>query len=84
MKALISPQEVINNFDNTTGYRVAQVSEQDFEVSLPLFWIDCANDVIADRFYYDPVSSEIKTVPVPPAPEPKVSNVVGDAPDVIA
>jgi hypothetical protein len=84
MKALISPNEVINNFDNTNGYRVAEVSPQGFEVALPLFWVDCEDNVAADQFYYDPIDSQIKAVPIPPAPEPAVSNVIGDAPDVIA
>ena len=84
MKALISPQEVVSYFDGTNGYRVADTSQTGFEVASPLFWVDCSGDVVADQFYYDPVSNDIKAVPVPPPPEPDISNVVGDAPDVIA
>jgi hypothetical protein len=79
MKALISTQEAVTNFDGTTGYRVADVHETGFEVANPLFWIDCADDVLADRFYYDPVDSAIKAVPERPMPE-----TVGGAPNVIA
>jgi hypothetical protein len=78
MKALISPEETVFYFDGTTGYRVAQVHETGFEIAEPLFWIDCADDVVADQFYYDPSDSTIKAVPVKPK-EP-----VGDAPNVIA
>jgi len=66
MKALISPEEAVFNFDGTTGYRVAEVNETGFEVAEPLFWIDCADDVVADQFYYDPSDSTIKPVPVKP------------------
>ena len=78
MKALISSEEVITNFDGTTGYRVAEVHETGFEVAQALFWIDCADDVVANQFYYDPSDSTIKAVPVKPY-EP-----IGGAPNVIA
>ena len=42
MKALISPME-----PRETGYRVAEVCTQSFEVAQPLFWVDCADDVVA-------------------------------------
>lgn len=61
MKALISTIE-----PRETGYRVAQV-EQDvniFPVAEGLFWIDCANDVVQDLFWYDPTDQTIKLVPV--------------------
>jgi hypothetical protein len=77
MKALISPEEAVSNFDGTTGYRVAQVHETGFEVAEPLFWIDCADDVIADQFYYDPLDSAIKAVSVRP-------RTIGGSPNVIA
>jgi hypothetical protein len=79
MKALISSQEVVTHFDGTTGYRVADVHETGFEVANPLFWIECDDDVLADRFYYDPVDSTIKAVPVLVKP-----GIIGDAPNVIA
>lgn len=66
MKALISPQE-----PRETGYRVAQVEQQEFEVAPPLFWVDCANDVVADQFWYDPSDQTIKPIPVPPEPLPE-------------
>lgn len=64
MKALISPNE-----SREIGYRVAQVEQQEFEVALPLFWVDCANNVVADQFWYDPADQTIKPIPQPD-PEP--------------
>ena len=63
MKALISTSEPVQ-----TGFRVAQV-EQDadiFPVASTLFWVDCADDVVADQFWFDPVDQTIKTAPVQP------------------
>jgi hypothetical protein len=60
MKALISTLEPIE-----TGYRVAQVSEQSFDVTPQLFWVDCADDIVADMYWYDPTDSTIKLVPIP-------------------
>lgn len=77
MKALISSEEAVFNFDGTNGYRVADVHETGFEVAAALFWVDCADDVVADQFYYDPVDSTIKVVPVRPT-------VTGGEPNVIA
>lgn len=68
MKALISPLEVCK-----AGYRVAEVCAQAFEVASPLFWVDCADDVVADKFWYDPATQSCQLIPVP---EPV--DVVGD------
>lgn len=62
MKALISSIEPVES-----GYRVAQV-EQDaniFPVAEGLFWVACADDVVADKFWYDPQDQTIKPVPQP-------------------
>jgi hypothetical protein len=67
MKALISPNE-----PRQTGYRVAEVEQQQFDVAEPLFWVDCADDVVADQFWYDPADQTIKAMPQPedvPLPE---------------
>ena len=70
-QALISPNE-----PRESGYRVAQVvlDGQTFEVGSPLFWTPCADDVVADQFWYDPSDELIKANPV----------VVEAAPEVIA
>jgi hypothetical protein len=58
MKALISPIE-----PRESGYRVAQVSEQEFSVAEPLFWVDCADSIVADQYWYDPEDQTIKLLP---------------------
>ena len=69
-KALISTVE-----PRESGYRVAQVEDAAnvFEVGSGLMWVDCADNVIADQFWYDPSDQLIKANPVvvveaPPAP----------------
>ena len=64
MKALISPIEF-----SQTGYRVADIHPTGFDVAQPFFWVDCADDVVADQFWYDPADQTIKVVPPPPEPE---------------
>lgn len=49
--------------------RVAEVADVDFPVAPPLFWMDCADDVVADVWYYDTAAEEILLVP-PPPPRP--------------
>jgi len=69
MKALISTIE-----PRETGYRVAQV-EPDinaFAVAEVLFWVDCADDVVADQYWYDPADETIKPIFMPKLPvQPK-------------
>jgi len=53
MKALISPQETVYADDGAVlGQRVAQVDEEGFEVAQPLFWVDCPDDCVQDKWYY--------------------------------
>lgn len=49
--------------------RVAEVSSADFPIAPPLFWVDCADDVVADQWYYNNITQKIIEVP-PPAPTP--------------
>jgi hypothetical protein len=60
-KALISTVE-----PRESGYRVAQVEDADniFEVGSGLEWVDCADNVVADQFWYDPTDELIKPFPV--------------------
>jgi len=64
-KALISTVE-----PRESGYRVAQVEDAAnvFETASSLFWVDCADDVVADQFWYDPSDELIKANPVVVAP----------------
>lgn len=59
MKALISSIESV-----MTGYRVAQVERDDavFAVAEGLFWVDCLDEVVADRYWFDPVDQTIKKI----------------------
>ena len=70
-KALISTVE-----PRESGYRVAQVEDAAnvFEVGSGLMWVDCADNIVADQFWYDPADQLIKANPV----------VVEAAPEVIA
>ena len=63
-KALISPKEV-----RETGYRVAWTNDVEIDHAEPLFWVDCADDVVQDQFWYDPADQTIKPIPEP-TPEP--------------
>lgn len=74
--ALICPNEPVNFFDGKTGYRIAQTesSENIFSVADPLYWIDCADEVIADQWYYDTVDQIIKLIPVSELKSQTISN----------
>jgi hypothetical protein len=62
-KALISPNE-----KRETGYRVAWTNNVEIEHAPPLFWVDCADDVIQDQFWYNPSDQTIKPIPQPEPP----------------
>ena len=64
-KALICPNEPVNFFDGKTGYRVAQTepTENIFSVADPLHWVDCADEVVADFWYFDLNENAIKEIP---------------------
>jgi hypothetical protein len=65
-----------------TGFRVAQVvnSKADtFEVDDNLFWADCADDVVADQFWYNPDNQLIEPnlgLPTPPSAEENKNTAV--------
>jgi hypothetical protein len=72
MYALISPNEqarYISSWNGKTpvftqiGERIAQVSDSEFSVATPLFWISCADDIVADKYYYDSGTQTIIAVP---------------------
>lgn len=84
--ALISPNEqisYISAWDGQTpvytvlGQRVAEVTDAEFEVALPLFWLLCADDVTAMGFYYNATSQAIVQIPESP-PQPTL--VASDQP----
>ena len=81
-KALVdtqtSVQHIISWSDNNPIYetyansaRVCEVTDTTFEVYPTLIWVDCADEVVADQYYYDKDSKTIKPVEnaEPPATE---------------
>ena len=87
-KALISPNEspiqYVSGWGDAPPYkaiysnypdscRVAEVCDAEFEVAQPLFWVDCADDVLADQFYYDTVTQVIN--PIVDVPSPATSGL---------
>lgn len=62
MKALICPNEPVD-----TGFRVAEISEEAFEVAQPWFWVDCDDAIVAGVHFYE--DGVFKEAPPPPAPE---------------
>lgn len=61
------PEPVIEAISNAA--RVAEVAESTFPVADTLFWVECADNVIADEWYYDIVGQQILAVPAaPPMP----------------
>ncbi len=81
---LTSPISYVSSWTSTYPYspifseypnswRVAQVEPDDkiFPIAEPYFWADCADNVVADQFYYDSVTQTIKpivNIPSPPKP----------------
>lgn len=53
MKALISPDEILTFPNGITGVRIAEVSSEGFPVAPPLFWVDCADYVTQEDYYWD-------------------------------
>lgn len=86
--ALISPNEPVYSYDGTyLGERVAQVEppENVFPVAKPLFWTQCADDVMQDKFYWD--GSTCVAIPTPPLADAQqtTTTTVGDGgPTVVA
>jgi len=86
-KALISPNESVSYISDWTpigvnlyapvyttivgSQRVAEVMDTAFEIAPPLFWVDCADNVVADQFYYESQTQQILPTPgEAPCPEP--------------
>jgi len=67
MNALISPNEPVYSWDEQLlGVRVAQVEANPFPVASPLFWVPCADYVVANEYYYDTDTQTINPIPLPP------------------
>ena len=65
-KALISPNEKVYDYKgNYLGERIAEVSDNEFPVAPPLYWIDCDNNVTAELYYFNTTSNLCELIPVP-------------------
>ena len=80
-KAIISPNETVSKIVGwdtiitppipifeviPNSARVAQVEDTElFPVAEPLFWTDCGDNVVADRWYYDTVLLDFFVIPSP-------------------
>jgi hypothetical protein len=73
MKALIDTTTSVNHIVSWNGttpvietypnsQRICEVVEQEFSVADNLIWIDCANNVVADQFYYDSATQTINPI----------------------
>lgn len=68
--ALVSPSEHV--FDHASklkiGVRVCQVEEKgsEFEVGGDLYWMDCDDEVEADKHHLSDATGNIELTPVPP------------------
>lgn len=68
--ALISPNEQIYSYDGTLlGVRIAQVEAVTFEVCPPLYWVECADDVNAQDWYFQTETNTCQLKPVEPTIE---------------
>jgi len=66
-EALIAPSEKVYKYDGTLlGDRIPMVEDQSRDVPPPLFWVPCQDNVVPDRFYYDPADGGIYPIPVKP------------------
>ena len=61
--ALICPNEPVKN-----GYRIAQVESEIFPIGEPTYWLECADDVVADLWYFDTGTQKPTLVPIPTPP----------------
>lgn len=70
MKALISPNEKVTDYEGSVGERVAQVEPDNkiFDVAAPLHWVDCPDDCVADIWWY--YNDMCQPMPVAPPPVP--------------
>lgn len=68
MKALISPEEKVTDYQGNVGERIAQVEQNTFEVAPPLHWVDCPDNCVADVWWY--YNGTCEEIPQPPQPDP--------------
>lgn len=75
--ALISPNELIYSYDGTLiGERIAQVEQTTFEVAPPLYWVECADEVNANEWYFQTETNTCELIPIKPVPLQDASQIV--------
>lgn len=72
MKALINPSIIEQGY-----YQVVQISESDFDVAEPLYWVECSNDIIAYIDWYDFINKNFVKLnpPLPSADQNKLQAI---------
>lgn len=48
------------------GVYVVEVADAEFPVAEPLFWVDCADNIVAYQFYWN--GGQFYPIPAPPSP----------------
>ena len=57
--ALVCPNEPVTN-----GYRIAEVlPDEAWPPAPPTYWLECADDVTADDWYFDTTTNAITQIP---------------------
>ncbi len=75
--ALISPNEQIYSYDGSLiGVRIAQTEQVTFVVAYPLYWVECADEVNAQDWYFQTETNSCQPIPSPPAPLQDDSEIV--------
>lgn len=77
-KALISPSEIRCDNNGNEGARVAAVVDVEFPVSAPLYWIDCPDECIQDKWVYvdDSFVEIVEPEPEVPKPDLPINRVI--------
>jgi len=68
---------IYTNIANSCRIAQVEIDNKTFEVAEPLFWTVCADNVIADNFYYNILDSIIYPIvdaPIPVAEEQPMSS----------
>lgn len=63
--ALISPNELVYSYDGTLiGERIAECSQNTFPIAPPLYWIECADDVNSNQWYFQTETQSCELIPI--------------------
>lgn len=67
-----SPVTYTQNYTSiSNSCEITEVSDSEFEVALPLFWVDCEDNVTPEEYYYNTSTELIMEKPADePDPDP--------------